>query len=131
MDSFHPAVRTWFARRFPAGPTEPQAEGWQEIAAGRHTLIAAPTGSGKTLAAFLVCIDRIYRAHEAAVAASPGWQPCLFGPPDAGRHGSGSGEAGSAATAGLSRPERMARGGVLGGRPPRVIQARRWSTCRR
>ena len=31
-----------------------------------HTLIAAPTGSGKTLAAFLVCIDRIYRAHEAA-----------------------------------------------------------------
>src|SRR5450631_3671127 len=64
LESFHPAVRTWFAGRFPAGPTEPQADGWQEIAAGRHTLIAAPTGSGKTLAAFLVCIDRIYRAHE-------------------------------------------------------------------
>jgi ATP-dependent Lhr-like helicase len=43
----------------------PQALGWAEIAAGRHTLIAAPTGSGKTLAAFLVCIDRLYRAHEA------------------------------------------------------------------
>src|SRR3984957_18755533 len=65
MELFHPAVRNWFEGRFPAGPTEPQAEGWQEIAAGRHTLIAAPTGSGKTLAAFLVCIDRIYRAHEA------------------------------------------------------------------
>ena len=79
LESFHPAVRAWFERRFPDGPTRPQAEGWREIAAGRHTLIAAPTGSGKTLAAFLVCIDRIYRAHEAAVAAAPA---ILFGPPD-------------------------------------------------
>jgi ATP-dependent helicase Lhr and Lhr-like helicase len=60
LEEFHPAVRAWFGRRFPAGPTEPQAGGWREIAAGRHTLIAAPTGSGKTLAAFLVCIDRLY-----------------------------------------------------------------------
>jgi ATP-dependent Lhr-like helicase len=66
LESFHPAVRTWFAGRFPAGPTEPQAAGWQEIGAGRHTLIAAPTGSGKTLAAFLVCIDQFYRAHDLA-----------------------------------------------------------------
>jgi ATP-dependent Lhr-like helicase len=66
LESFHPAVAGWFAGRFPAGPTEPQAAGWAEIAAGRHTLIAAPTGSGKTLAAFLVCIDRFYRAHELA-----------------------------------------------------------------
>src|SRR3984957_16288885 len=65
MELFHPAVRNWFEGRFPAGATEPQAEGWQEIAAARHTRIAAPTGSGKTLAAFLVCIDRIYRAHDA------------------------------------------------------------------
>jgi ATP-dependent Lhr-like helicase len=65
-ESFHPAVQAWFEGRFPAGPTEPQAAGWREIAAGRHTLIAAPTGSGKTLAAFLVCIDRFYRAHELA-----------------------------------------------------------------
>jgi len=64
LESFHPAVRAWFEGRFPAGPTEPQAAGWLEIAAGRHTLIAAPTGSGKTLAAFLVCIDRFYRAHD-------------------------------------------------------------------
>ncbi len=65
---FHPAVRTWFERRFPAGPTEPQAEGWPWIARGEDTLIAAPTGSGKTLAAFLVCIDRLFR--EAAGAAA-------------------------------------------------------------
>ena len=65
LESFHPVIRTWFERRFPAGPTEPQAQGWAEIAAGRHTLIAAPTGSGKTLAAFLVCVDRLYRAHDA------------------------------------------------------------------
>ena len=77
MESFHPAVRSWFARRFPDGPTVPQAGGWREIAAGNHTLIAAPTGSGKTLAAFLVCIDRIYRAHEAVAAGppSPGAEP--------------------------------------------------------
>ena len=74
LESFHPAVRAWFGRRFPAGPTEPQAGGWTEIAAGRHTLIAAPTGSGKTLAAFLVCIDRLYRRSarpEAATEAGP------------------------------------------------------------
>jgi ATP-dependent Lhr-like helicase len=71
LESFHPAVRAWFEQRFPAGPTVPQAEGWAEIAQARHTLIAAPTGSGKTLAAFLVCIDRIYRAHEAGPEAGP------------------------------------------------------------
>jgi ATP-dependent Lhr-like helicase len=64
LESFHPAVRTWFERRFPAGPTAPQAGGWREIAAGEHTLIAAPTGSGKTLAAFLVCIDRLCHAAQ-------------------------------------------------------------------
>src|SRR5689334_14604065 len=64
LESFHPAVRRWFQGRFPDGPTEPQTAGWAEIAAGRHTLIAAPTGSGKTLAAFLVCIDRFYRAQD-------------------------------------------------------------------
>src|SRR5277367_1404174 len=72
LESFHPALRTWFERRFPAGPTMPQAAGWAEIAAGDHTLISAPTGSGKTLAAFLVCIDRIYRAHEAGIEPAAG-----------------------------------------------------------
>ncbi len=79
LEMFHPAVRAWFERRFPAGPTEPQAGAWQEVDAGRHTLIAAPTGSGKTLAAFLVCIDRIYRAHEIngadGAAPEPGKAP--------------------------------------------------------
>jgi ATP-dependent helicase Lhr and Lhr-like helicase len=92
LESFHPAVRTWFEGRFPAGPTEPQAAGWQEIAAARHTLIAAPTGSGKTLAAFLVCIDRFYRAqdlccahdlycgHEAEALPEEGATPAGSGP---------------------------------------------------
>ncbi len=80
LESFHPAIRAWFERRFPAGPTTPQAEGWQQIAAGNHTLIAAPTGSGKTLAAFLVCIDRIYRAHEAGADPVAGPQVVYVSP---------------------------------------------------
>jgi ATP-dependent Lhr-like helicase len=64
VGEFHPAVSTWFARRFPMGPTEPQAQGWPLIASGADTLIAAPTGSGKTLAGFLVAIDALYRAHD-------------------------------------------------------------------
>ncbi|HEX2043828.1 MAG TPA: DEAD/DEAH box helicase [Acidimicrobiales bacterium] len=65
LADFHPAVATWFARRFPEGPTEPQAQGWPLIASGSDTLIAAPTGSGKTLAGFLVAIDALYKAHAA------------------------------------------------------------------
>jgi ATP-dependent Lhr-like helicase len=80
LESFHPAVRTWFSRRFPAGPTTPQAQGWAEVAAGRHTLIAAPTGSGKTLAAFLVCIDRIYQAHERGAEPDDGPQVVYVSP---------------------------------------------------
>ncbi|MGH9208964.1 MAG: DEAD/DEAH box helicase, partial [Acidimicrobiales bacterium] len=64
LEDFHPAVRTWFERRFPEGPTEAQASGWPAVKRGLDTLIAAPTGSGKTLAGFLVCIDQLYRAHE-------------------------------------------------------------------
>jgi len=60
LDLFHPLIRQWFTGRFGV-PTEPQLQGWPHIAAGRHTLIAAPTGSGKTLAAFLVCLDRLLR----------------------------------------------------------------------
>ena len=55
----------------PAGADDPQALGWPAIAAGENTLIAAPTGSGKTLAAFLVCIDRLYRAAGAEPAGEP------------------------------------------------------------
>jgi ATP-dependent Lhr-like helicase len=56
LELFHPAVREWFLRQFPA-PTEPQAQAWPAIKQHQHTLIAAPTGSGKTLAAFLSAID--------------------------------------------------------------------------
>ncbi len=64
MREFHPAIQAWFQRRFPEGPTPAQALGWPHIAAGEHTLIAAPTGSGKTLAGFLTAIDGLYRATE-------------------------------------------------------------------
>jgi ATP-dependent helicase Lhr and Lhr-like helicase len=56
----HPLVQEWFAGRF-GTPTEPQAQGWPHILAGKTTLISAPTGSGKTLAAFLICIDSLVR----------------------------------------------------------------------
>jgi superfamily II DNA/RNA helicase len=56
LEYFHPAVRDWFLKQFPA-PTEPQARAWPAIKRGEHTLIAAPTGSGKTLAAFLSAVD--------------------------------------------------------------------------
>ncbi len=64
LAAFHPAVRTWFERRFER-PTDAQAEGWPRIYAGETTLIAAPTGSGKTLAAFLAGIDQLIREAEA------------------------------------------------------------------
>ena len=35
LERFHPAVRMWFERRFPDGPTEAQTGGWPAIVAGR------------------------------------------------------------------------------------------------
>jgi len=55
---FSPATTAWFESTFSA-PTAAQEHGWPAIAAGDHTLIAAPTGSGKTLTAFLWAIDRL------------------------------------------------------------------------
>src|ERR1043166_109335 len=66
--SFHPAVPDWFLKHFPA-PTEPQAQAWPAIKAGKHTLIAAPTGSGKTLAAFLSAIDDLVWQATAGILA--------------------------------------------------------------
>ena len=58
LDLFSAPVRDWFRATF-ADPTAVQERGWEEVAAGRHVLMAAPTGSGKTLAAFLWCLDRL------------------------------------------------------------------------
>ena len=60
LSSFHPVIQDWFRSRF-SQPTDPQCLGWPHIAAGAHTLIAAPTGSGKTLTAFLAILDRLFR----------------------------------------------------------------------
>ena len=68
MSLLHPAVRAWFERRFPEGPTPAQSEGWPHISARKSTLIAAPTGSGKTLAGFLIAIDELYRAAASGQA---------------------------------------------------------------
>ena len=70
---FHPAVASWFARRFPAGPTPPQTAAWPHIAEGEDVLVASPTGSGKTLTGFLVAIDAAYRAAAtgARIAGTP------------------------------------------------------------
>ncbi len=74
LRTFHPAVASWFRRRFPSGPTEPQREAWPHIMAGGDVLVASPTGTGKTLTGFLVAIDAAYRAHAArdhSVASAP------------------------------------------------------------
>ncbi len=60
LDSFHPAVASWFTRTFDA-PTPAQAEAWPAIQSGRNVLVAAPTGSGKTFAAFLAAMDQLVR----------------------------------------------------------------------
>lgn len=60
LSLFHPAVARWFTNNL-GEPTPPQRDGWPKIAAGEHTLIAAPTGSGKTLAAFLYGLDSLLR----------------------------------------------------------------------
>ena len=62
---FHPVVRQWFTTEV-GEPTSAQLRGWESIAAGRHTLIAAPTGSGKTLAAFLTAINGLLEESCAA-----------------------------------------------------------------
>ena len=64
LHHFDPLVADWFTSKF-GSATEPQLQGWPEIAAGRDVLISAPTGSGKTLAAFLICIDRLVRLARA------------------------------------------------------------------
>ncbi len=59
--SFDPAVTRWFNANF-AAPTPCQSRAWAALAAGHHTLVAAPTGSGKTLAAFLTALSDLASA---------------------------------------------------------------------
>ncbi len=66
LSGFDPLVADWFVSRF-GRATEPQIQGWPEIAKGRDVLISAPTGSGKTLAAFLTAIDQLVRLARHAV----------------------------------------------------------------
>jgi ATP-dependent helicase Lhr and Lhr-like helicase len=58
LAQFSEATRAWFDSAF-AEPTPAQAQAWEAIGRGEHTLVVAPTGSGKTLAAFLWAIDRL------------------------------------------------------------------------
>jgi ATP-dependent helicase Lhr and Lhr-like helicase len=61
LNLFSPSAQQWF-RDALGEPTDVQARGWPEIAAGRNALLCAPTGSGKTLAAFLWFVDSIGRS---------------------------------------------------------------------
>ncbi len=70
LRTFHPAVASWFHRRFPAGPTLPQRSAWPRIQEGGDVLVASPTGTGKTLTGFLVAIDAAYRAHAMTAEAA-------------------------------------------------------------
>ena len=65
LGRFHPAVASWFETALGA-PTPCQTQAWEAVAAGCHTLIAAPTGSGKTLAGFLTAIDALVRDSRRA-----------------------------------------------------------------
>src|SRR5437870_5479006 len=68
LSEFHPAIQTWFRRRF-REPTDAQAAGWPHIREAKDVLIAAPTGSGKTFAAFLVAIDKLIKEVQAPPVA--------------------------------------------------------------
>ncbi|NBD27064.1 DEAD/DEAH box helicase [Paenibacillus glycinis] len=74
LAEFHPTLAGWFSRAF-GEPTPVQHDAWASIAAGNHTLIAAPTGSGKTLAALLPCLSRLALAKALAMAQGTGWTP--------------------------------------------------------
>ncbi len=75
LDRFSPLTRRWFTGTFPA-PTPAQAQAWDAIADGDHTLVIAPTGSGKTLAAFLWAIDQLAQSPE----RSPGTRVLYVSP---------------------------------------------------
>ncbi len=79
LRTLHPAVASWFVKRFPSGPTDPQRSAWPSIIAGGNVLVASPTGTGKTLTGFLMAIDGAYRAHAEgpAVPVAPRTGPTV------------------------------------------------------
>ncbi len=77
LNRFSPLTRRWFTGTFPE-PTPAQAQAWEAIADGDHTLVIAPTGSGKTLAAFLWAIDRL--AHQPASTPPAGTRVLYISP---------------------------------------------------
>jgi ATP-dependent helicase Lhr and Lhr-like helicase len=78
LTDFHPVLQTWFRRRFPLGPTEPQTAAWPLIRSGRDVLVASPTGTGKTLTGFLVAIDAALRRRAAADAPEVGGPEVVY-----------------------------------------------------
>lgn len=71
LDRFSTPVAQWFTDSFDA-PTPAQAEAWDAISSGEHSLVVAPTGSGKTLAAFLWSLDSLFRELTAEPDAPAG-----------------------------------------------------------
>src|SRR5258708_35329876 len=77
LESFHPAVRTWFARRFPDGPTEPQAGGWARIAAGRGTPVAGAPRTGESPPSLPLGFRRPVPPHRGPTPATAArWPLC-------------------------------------------------------
>jgi ATP-dependent Lhr-like helicase len=75
-DPAHSGLRTWFAARFPGGPTPVQKAAWPILAARKNALLIAPTGTGKSLAAFMMPIDALLR--EADRQPLPDSVRCLY-----------------------------------------------------
>ncbi len=84
LDRFSPATRAWFSGAF-AAPTPAQAQAWEAISSGSHTLVVAPTGSGKTLSAFLWSLDRLHVERRRASAGPDSHDPAVAGSKDRGR----------------------------------------------
>jgi len=57
-EHWHPVLASWFSDKY-GEATDVQLRAWPLVAAGAHTLIAAPTGSGKTLAALMPLLNRL------------------------------------------------------------------------
>ncbi len=64
LDCFHPAVRTWFERRFATARQRPRRAGGRRSSPAAHTDLRTDW-LRKTLAGFLAAIDSLYKEHDA------------------------------------------------------------------